>query len=162
MSTNPSVTPLIEQFQLQSRLFNNVLDGIKSTDNSKRVSDNLNHVSWQAGHVVFARYLLAGTLGIKDANPYDELYSNFRPLDPNVKYPGVEEAKAKFAEITGKIIPALQNITDENLSAALPFKIPIGDNTVRGMIAFLSHHEAYHIGQLSTLRKYLGYGPMKY
>jgi uncharacterized damage-inducible protein DinB len=30
------------------------------------------------------------------------------------------------------------------------------------MVAFLMHHEAYHIGQMAMLRKQLGRGAMKY
>lgn len=162
MSTNPAILPVFEQFHMQTRLFNNVLDGVKSGDSSKRANENLNHVSWQAGHLVYARYLLAGVLGLKDANPYLELYDKFKPLDPAVKYPSIEEAKSKFDEVTKKVMPLLENISDEHLTASIPYGTPIGDNTVRGMIAFLAHHEAYHIGQLSNLRRYLGYEGMKY
>ncbi len=162
MSTNPSILPVVEQFNLQTRLFNNVLDGVKSSDGSKRANESLNHVSWQAGHLVFARYLLAGVLGVKDANPYKELYDKFRPLDPAVDYPSIEEAKTKFDEVTKKIMPLLENISDEHLNTPLPFGTPIGDNTVRGMAAFIAHHEAYHIGQLASLRRHLGYEGMKY
>ena len=162
MSANPSISAIINQLNLQSRLFKNVLADIKSGDTSKRVADTLNHVSWQAGHIVFARYNMAGLLGIKDANPYGELYANFKPLDPAVKYPTIEDAKIKFDEITAKLMPALESVTDDQLAGPLPFKIPFDENNVRGMIAFISHHEAYHIGQLGVLRRSLGYEPMKY
>ncbi len=162
MSVNPSISAVISQFNMQVRLYNNVLEGIKSTDSSKQVSDNLNHISWLAGHLAHSRFSVGTFLGLKDKSPYDEFYKDFKPIDPKLKYPSLEESKAVFTEITGKIMPAFDAVTEEHLSSPIPFEIPIGDSTVRGFLAFLSHHEAYHIGQLASLRRSLGYGPMKY
>ena len=41
-------------------------------------------------------------------------------------------------------------------------KFPIDDESVLGGISFLVGHEAYHIGQLSILRKFFGLEAMKY
>ncbi len=43
-----------------------------------------------------------------------------------------------------------------------PQKFPVSDTSVLGGIAFLLTHEAFHIGQLAYLRKFLGLGPMSY
>src|SRR5260221_2614544 len=147
MSVNSSISAVISQFNMQVRLYNNVLEGIKSTDSSKQVSDNLNHISWLAGHLAHSRFSVGTFLGLKDKSPYDEFYKDFKPIDPKLKYPSLEESRAVFTEITGKIMPAFDAVTEEHLSSPIPFEIPIGDSTVRGFLAFLSHHEAYHIGQ---------------
>jgi hypothetical protein len=34
------------------------------------------------------------------------------------------------------------------------------DGKIGGLIAFLAFHETYHVGQLSYLRKWLGYGQL--
>jgi hypothetical protein len=41
-------------------------------------------------------------------------------------------------------------------------RFPISDKSVVGTIAFLLHHEAYHIGQLALLRRYTGSPAMSY
>jgi len=38
--------------------------------------------------------------------------------------------------------------------------MPQGDETLRGMVAFLVFHEAYHVGQIGYLKKQLGYAPL--
>ncbi len=54
------------------------------------------------------------------------------------------------------------NLPDAALSSPAPAKMPVNDDTLGGMLAFIMHHEAYHIGQLSLLRRILGKEAMKY
>ena len=54
------------------------------------------------------------------------------------------------------------HLPDEVLGSPAPTKTPIADETLGGMLAFLMHHEAYHIGQMDLLRKYLGKDAMSY
>ncbi|HEX9723580.1 MAG TPA: hypothetical protein VGC53_04790 [Vicinamibacteria bacterium] len=42
-----------------------------------------------------------------------------------------------------------------------PFPIEDGKSLL-GCITFLLEHEAFHIGQIALLRRYLGLGAMKY
>ncbi len=43
-----------------------------------------------------------------------------------------------------------------------PQEFPVNDGSLLAGIAFLLAHEAFHIGQLAFLRKYVGLGPMSY
>jgi hypothetical protein len=43
---------------------------------------------------------------------------------------------------------------------AKPHDKPTFDGKVGGFIAFLAFHEAYHAGQVSYLRKWLGHGQL--
>ena len=38
-----------------------------------------------------------------------------------------------------------------------PHGIPSPDGKVSGVVAFLAHHETYHVGQTAYLRCYLGH-----
>ena len=42
------------------------------------------------------------------------------------------------------------------MSAPAPRDFPVPDKTIRGAINFLAYHEAYHLGQMGYLRKWLG------
>jgi len=46
---------------------------------------------------------------------------------------------------------------DDDLAKSAPREFPVRDKTVRGMIAFLVYHEAYHVGQVAYVKKWLGY-----
>ncbi len=59
-----SIQPVVKQFELQTRLFNNVLEGIEDIKGSKRLSEEVNHLQWIAGHLTNSRYGLAQGLGI--------------------------------------------------------------------------------------------------
>lgn len=44
------------------------------------------------------------------------------------------------------------------LATASPEGMPSFDKKLSGTVAFLAFHDAYHTGQVSFLRKWLGYG----
>ena len=54
-----SIQPVVKQFELQTRLFNNVLESIEDVKGSERLSDHVNHLQWIAGHLTNSRYGLA-------------------------------------------------------------------------------------------------------
>ncbi|HEY3250305.1 MAG TPA: DinB family protein [Ignavibacteria bacterium] len=158
---NSSIAPVIEQFKMQTRLFNNVLQDFEK-DYDKRPNEKTNHAAWLAGHVLYARLNIANMIGVNEPNPYSNLYDNFKGLDEKAKYPSLAEVKKNWNDLTAKFTDKLESIPDEQLNSPAPFPLPIADSSLKGMIAFFAHHEAYHIGQLSYARKYLGYEPMKY
>ena len=44
------------------------------------------------------------------------------------------------------------------LAKPAPKGPPSFDGKISGLVAFLAFHEAYHVGQVTYLRKWLGYG----
>src|SRR5205085_6612619 len=98
MSANPSISPIIAQFNMQTRLFNNVLENFdKNYD--KRPSEKTNHAAWLAGHIAGTRINIANMVGVEYKNPYNELYADFKPLDENTKYPSLKDVKKSWDEI---------------------------------------------------------------
>ena len=53
-----AIQPVKKQFVLQTRLFNNVLEGIEDRKGSERLSEFVNHLQWIAGHLTNSRYRL--------------------------------------------------------------------------------------------------------
>ena len=47
---------------------------------------------------------------------------------------------------------------DDVFATPVPEGLPSFDKKVSGLVAFLAFHDAYHTGQVSFLRKWLGYG----
>ncbi len=161
MSANPSVLPIITQFELQTRLFNNCLEGFNKEYN-KQPNATTNHAAWLAGHIIFARTNIANLLGMNIPNPYDELYANFKPIESGAKYPDVPNVTKNWNELSGKFMAKLNTLTEDDLKRESPLKLPVNDGTMRGTLAFFAHHESYHIGQLGLVRRYHGYDGMKY
>lgn len=160
--TSGRIQPLVSLFNLQSRLFNNTLEGIPGDKESRRPGDANNHAQWLAGHLVSTRYFIGSLIGLREEEPHPEFFAQGKGIDDTLTYPTLEQSKKDWKVITEKIGKRLSEVSDEDLSKEAPFPNPTGDNSVGGMLDFLTHHEAYHIGQLGYLRKYLGNEAMKY
>jgi hypothetical protein len=164
-----AITILAEQFALHTRLFNNVLEGIEDASGGKRVTEQVNHLQYIAGHLAHARYNYSPMLGLDAKFPYKELYvdptkpppSN-RPIDTSLQYPSLKELSKLWNDNAAPFVEALSKVSDEQAHHELPFPTPINDNSMLGFFGFLSSHEVYHIGQMSLIRKYLGLPAMSY
>ena len=159
---NKSTLYLGNIFSLNTRLFNNSLNGITEEQSEVRLSDHSNSIKWIATHTVWARYNTLNFLGKPTTNPYPGLFEKFKPYDPMDKYPSLEEIKKEWENVSGLLQEALQAVTQEHLDAEAPFKNPSGDFTNGGTIAFFAEHESYDIGQLGFLKKYLTKEAMAY
>lgn len=149
-------------FNLNERLFVNALAGVTEEQAKERISDHNNPINWIAAHTVHARYLMLLFLGKPAANPYNELFDNFRAYDASLKYPTLNEIKQEWQKVTGLLKDALKSVTEEFLAGDSPIKSPIGDFTNGGTLAFLAQHESYDIGQIGILKKYLTKEAMSY
>jgi hypothetical protein len=156
-----SIKHLINQFDLQTRLFNNVTKDIKDSDSTKRMNGNTNHIAWLTGHLVSSRYNLGAALGITDKEPYPALFENRKGMDKNAKYPSMQDLTKDWDPITKKISAKLNSLTEDVLNTKMPSPVPTGE-TLGDLIAFLMHHEAYTIGQLGIYRRFHGQEAMSY
>ena len=71
-----SILVIAKQFALHNRLFNNVLEGIEDAQGDKRVTEQINHLQWIAGHLTNSRYNFAPMLGMSETFPYKEIYTD--------------------------------------------------------------------------------------
>lgn len=156
-----SIKHLINQFNLQTRLFDNVTAGVTDADSQKQMNQNTNHLAWLTGHTVSTRYMLAGVLGLQEQEPFPAFYENGKGMDKDATYPGMSDLTKDWHPISEKIAAALEATTEEALAAKMPNPVPTGD-TLGDFIAFLMHHEAYTIGQMGISRRYHGLQAMKY
>jgi len=157
-----SIYPSAITLNMNDRLFINALDGVTEDQAGERVSGHNNPVNWIAAHTVSSRYLMLLVLGKPAANPYHELFDNFRGYDASLKYPSLDEIKTEWGKVTSLLNDALQSVTEEHLAAETMVKTPIGDLTNAGTLAFTAQHESYDIGQLAFLKKYHTKEAMKY
>lgn len=151
------------QLDLHTRLFNNVLEGVNDTDANTRNSEQINHIKWVAGHLLNSRVSsLSKVTGLPHDDSYIAQFARGSALEPGANYPPLSQIIGKWNETASGLSNALAHVPDEVLAAPSPSKAPIADDTVRGLLSFLLSHEAYHIGQLSILRKLAGKTAMAY
>jgi hypothetical protein len=159
------ISPLLEgiaaQYNLQTRLFNNVLNGITDEQAHVRMGGNTNHMAWMAGHLVSTRYSVVNGMSVVEAEPFADLFANQKGLDEQVTYPAIAEQVKYWNHITPMFMQALQHMPEAALLADGPAPVPTGKRLI-DFIAFLAHHEAYTIGQMGIIRRYVNMPAMSY
>ncbi|MBX2870703.1 MAG: DinB family protein [Saprospiraceae bacterium] len=160
-----TLASVIDQFHLQTRLFENVVQDFREEHLHERLNGITNHVAWIVGHLVSGRYLAAYVLGVPAREPYPELFAKGKGLDEHTTYPSLAELTKDWPDISEKLLARLETLSERELNAEAPVPSPMTptNQSLRGFITFISHHEAYHIGQLGILRRYfdleaMGYG----
>jgi uncharacterized damage-inducible protein DinB len=105
---------------------------------------------------------------VNEPFPYLDLYiikdnppPNARPMDVSVAYPSLDTLRKLWDLYSEGMPEKLSQMTDEQLAGDGPFASPMG-STMMDNIAFVAIHESYHIGQMGTLRRSLGYDAMSF
>ena len=163
--TDPRITPLAATFRLDTRLVANCFDAVDDEQALHRPEtadgQQLNNMSFLAAHLADARRYLANMLGPEVANPFPEL-ADGEGIDDFPELPKVERLLAAWKEMGEVLDERLRTATAEQLDADAPIDFGLEDKSLLGGIAFLLHHESYHVGQLAYLRRLVGLPAMKY
>jgi len=166
----PFSTSVFRQICLNTKLFNNVLKGIGEPESRSRLTPHLNHLAWISGHLTSLRYDMGRMLlGLKAEFPYTGMYCDpgqpppgNRPLDESLSYPPLVEILEYWNSLAFPFAASLPQLSKEQLSREMPFSVPVGGNRLVDLLVFVANHEAYHIGQMSMIRKGLGHGSMSF
>lgn len=160
------MNPLITQFDLHHRLYNNVLDGFTDEEANRRlhVAGQVNHVKYLAGHLLNSQYGLALIAGLKTEVKWNDLFAVMGQSEAkdNFPYPDIEEIKAEWNGMHEGIRAGLSKLTAEDLGQKPPSPFHRVADSAGSLWAFISHHQAYHIGQIGILRRAFGKKPMSY
>lgn len=159
---DPRVLPLDATLRLNTRLFLNCLDGLDDATGNARPNEHTNSIGFIAAHLVDARHLLARVLGIEAPPPYGGVLEMARSIDDVASVPTLAETRTVWRAISDRVAGGLARLESDALDAPAPQRYPIDDRSVLGAIAFLTQHDAYHIGQLALLRKFHGAPAMRY
>lgn len=147
---------------LHTRLFLNCLEEMDDRAASLRLAGMANNAAFIAAHLVDSRAWAARMLGLDIPAPFGgavEYGSSIEDLD---ELPTLEAAREEWLAVSAVLESRLAALTDAELQGPASQRFPIDDQTMGGALAFLLHHEAYHIGQLGLLRRAAGLPAMRY
>ena len=147
---------------LNTRLFENCLDGVDDATACRRPNEHTNHMAFLACHLVDGRYFLAKLLGSVAVCPFAAQLQGVRSVEQLREVPSLADVRAAWAVSTAILSEHFGELGEDELRQSTPQEFPIEDRTVLGAVAFLLQHEAFHIGQLAFLRKLFGLGAMRY
>lgn len=149
MNHNSDSNPLILQFDLHQRLYNNVLEGFTDEETNRRLPEypHISHVKYLAGHLLISQYGLAQIAGLNPEVKWNELFAVMgqSAARDDVEYPHIEEIKAEWNRLHEPASPPPFDQVSESAGQ---------------LWAFITHHQAYHIGQIEILRRAFGKEPM--
>lgn len=157
---------LLIQFELHQKLYNNVLEGFTDEETNQRpyADENVNHVKYLAGHLLNSQYGLMMIAGLTPEVKWNDLFAVMgrSKAKDNFDYPAIEEIMEEWNHWHEPTLKGLKRLTDHKLeqSPLPPFNRVAASNGE--LWAFINHHQAYHIGQISILRKVFGKEPMSY
>lgn len=155
---------IIPAYRMHSQTFLNALEGISDTDALRRIDNNTNHIVWMAGNFVNMRYGLGWILGLREEDPYSDLFFQGKAIDETFNYPTLQQLTGSFHKISPLVYDRLLKVTDEELNE--PFKTGMNISFYKenklNFIGMCTGRADYLCGQIGLMRKILGYPGMKY
>lgn len=145
-------------FKTNTDIVQKAIDGILPEKWFLRPGDDSNHLMWVAGHLVVHRGAVLKSLGADWETSWSSLFKRGANLAAQDQYPAAEEIRSAWDDVSAKLLASLAGAPADVLAKPAPKGPPSFDGKISGLVAFLAFHETYHVGQVSYLRKWLGYG----
>lgn len=145
-------------FKVNTDIINKALADVKTEDWFRTPGDDSNHLMWLLGHVVVHRGKVLTMLGADWNASWAPLFARGAQRGDASQYPSVEEMHEAWNQVSEQLKATLNESSAEALGNPSPEGFPSFDKTTSGSVAFFAFHDCYHTGQVSFLRKWLGYG----
>jgi uncharacterized damage-inducible protein DinB len=145
-------------FRTNTDIINKAIADVRPEDWFRAPGDDSNHLMWLLGHVVVHRGHVLKTLGADWSSSWTALFTRGSQRVDEAEYPTVDEMRAAWDEISQQLKAVLREPPEETLNKPAAEGPPSFDKKVSGHVAFMAFHDTYHTGQVSFLRKWLGYG----
>lgn len=145
-------------FKTNTDIVNKAIADVESDHWFKKPSDDSNHLTWVLGHLIVHRGVILKMIGVDWENAWSETFARGAERVADEKYPSPDDMRGAWADVSEKLSAALKNPVEGVLTQEAPKSPPSFDGKVSGSVAFMAFHDSYHVGQVSFLRKWLGYG----
>jgi len=145
-------------FKTNTDIVNKAIADVDPEHWFKNPGDDSNHLMWILGHLVVHRGHTLKTLGVDWDNQWASLFARGAERLADTDYPSADEMRAAWQEVSAHLATALQQPSADVLAKDAPKGPPSFDGKLSGTVAFFAFHDTYHVGQISFLRKWLGYG----
>jgi len=145
-------------FKTNTDIVNKAIADVTPEHWFKNPGDDSNHLMWLMGHLVVHRGHTLKMLGVDYDNQWATLFARGSDRVADAEYPSSEQMQAAWQDVSAQLAAALQQPPADVLSMDAPKGPPTFDGKLSGTVAFFAFHDTYHVGQVSYLRKWLGYG----
>jgi len=145
-------------FRANTDIINKAIADVKADDWVRQPGDDSNHLLWLVGHVVVHRGLVLKNVGVDWSAPWASLFARGSERVDSAQYPSIDEMRDAWNQVSEQLKATLNESPAEVLEKSAADGAPSFDKKVSGTVAFLAFHDTYHTGQISFVRKWLGYG----
>ncbi len=152
-----SLSPTAQLLQVNQYLFRKAVTGL-SADQLFQAPGDANPIIWLAGHLTNSRHGMLQVTGLELERPWQELFGRHSQMDPAESYPQFDEIQEAWDQSSERLAVRLEEMSAAQLGETVPVELPIQDKSRLAVLNFLAWHEAYHIGQMAYVRKWLGLG----
>jgi uncharacterized damage-inducible protein DinB len=153
MSTRAAT--LLDQFRTTNYVLQLAFSDLDQDTAIRRLSGDAGpSIAWEIGHVMFYRVRIIVLLGHKYDFPYKETFEG--DANDGSTYPLLNDFASQWKKIAEALESALKSATDEQLDGPIPTAGPHDERTMYDLLTFLCWHEAYHAGQLGSIRTHFG------
>ena len=157
---HPSIGTVAEQFRITTNLFIKAMSDIDKETAMRRPGPVSNPLLWLAGHVIHFRTRMLSLVGVTRDFPWGDVFDTGSRVGDASLYPEPAVLLVAWEEMSELLMERLAMLTDEDLVVPPIARVPSTDATLRGAIGYFSLHEAYHVGQMGYVRKWLGMTPI--
>jgi uncharacterized damage-inducible protein DinB len=158
----PGIGPLAAILDLNTDLLLNCLEGLSDPEARERLSGGGNTITFLAAHLTDSRHFLVSRLGRPLDNPMARYLADAKRFEDIREWPQLDELCAAWGRVAAHLRGVLDAVGPDDLRRANVHRFPVADTTQLGLIAFLTQHDSYHIGQVAFLRRQLGRPAMSY
>jgi uncharacterized damage-inducible protein DinB len=149
-------TPITKSFGFSNYVMQLATGDLKGADAMRRLRpDGGPSIAWAIGHMCYYRVRVLALLGHERPNPFEGKFSSEAASDGH-DYPPIADLKRQWDELHGDLERALADVGDEQLQAAVDPDAHDGKKLLDSIV-FFTWHEAYHMGQIGSLRTHMGY-----
>jgi len=155
---NTNLVNIAGMYKTNNDIVNKAIVDISGEDWFRAPGDDSNHLMWVIGHIIWSRANALKSLNDELTIPWATFFERGAARADREHYPAIEELRNSWQEVSERLMDTLSNAPADLLAEAAPKGTPSFDGKISGLVAFLGFHETYHVGQITYLRKWLGYG----
>ncbi len=161
-----TINPLLQQFDLHQRLYNNALEGFTDDETNRRISGypQVNHIKYIAGHLLNSQYGIARVAGLQPRIKWNERFAvmgQSKAVD-DIQYPDIREIIGEWNTLYHPVRNGLAGLSETELAGPAPEPFQEVAGSTGELWSFITHHQAYHIGQIALMRRFFGKEAMSY
>lgn len=152
--------PAIDTLSLTGKLVDHVIGQVEPYQWLQRPAPHSTHVLWIVGHLAATRGLLVRMLGGDLDMKLNPLFGGGSPLQGDDAFPPSSAVVDLWREVCVRVDHAVKTVSLGDLQRPSPEGVPAFNGRISGALAASVFHEAYHVGQLGYLMRWLGHPPL--